>query len=164
MKNINFGQTVSILANAGVIASIIFLAVEVRDNAAQARISTAQNTTELWNNWRYRITDDSALAEIYRVGLADFHSLSESDKLRFDNLMKANIAVVISTITAQDAGLSTLDTELARVRQGDRLAMHFDYPGFRAWWQITDKRDIPVQAIPLLDEALRIRAQNRLPE
>ncbi len=43
MKKIDLGQTITILANVGVIAGIVFLAVELRQNntlmAAQARFN-----------------------------------------------------------------------------------------------------------------------------
>ena len=53
MKKVDLGQTISILANLGVIAGIVFLAVELRQNnslmAAQARFNqlSAQAETHI---------------------------------------------------------------------------------------------------------------------
>ena len=47
MKKIDLGQTITILANVGVIAGIVFLAIELRQNneymAANARYDLLQN-------------------------------------------------------------------------------------------------------------------------
>ena len=42
MEKIDLGQTLTILANLGVIAGIFFLAIEVRDSASLARFSAIQ--------------------------------------------------------------------------------------------------------------------------
>ena len=50
MKKIDFGQTISILANVGVIAGIVFLGIELRQNnelmAAQARQASFENNRQ----------------------------------------------------------------------------------------------------------------------
>ncbi|NIO39275.1 MAG: hypothetical protein GTO41_03165 [Burkholderiales bacterium] len=164
MKKTNLGQTVSILANIGVISSIIFLGMEVRDNATQARVATTANVAEMISTWRYKISDDPALAAIYTTGLADYHSLSDIDKARFEQLMKAFLTTVTIAIRGRDAGLVPLTPELERRSLEGRVFMHLDFPGFRQWWEVTDKRDLVVDQISLVNELARIRSQNRLSE
>lgn len=43
MKKIDLGQTISILADIGVIAGIVFLAYELRQNTLATEIASAQN-------------------------------------------------------------------------------------------------------------------------
>jgi len=45
MKNINYGQTISVLANLGVIAGILFLAIEIRQNTRTAQASAYESLT-----------------------------------------------------------------------------------------------------------------------
>ncbi len=63
MKKIELGQTVSILANAGIIAGIVFLALELRQNNELIR-------TEARNTQNVRIQD--FVQQVYTVpGLAE---------------------------------------------------------------------------------------------
>ena len=94
MKNIDLGQTIQILANVGVIAGILFLAVEIRQNnellATQARYERADvrrsaNLRYIENPELIRVTvaaqngkplteEDSYLLErAYRLTLDDYN-------------------------------------------------------------------------------------------
>jgi hypothetical protein len=48
MKKIDLGQTITILANTGVIASLIFLGMQVRLEAAASRAATFQQLKSSW--------------------------------------------------------------------------------------------------------------------
>ena len=64
MKKIDLGQTISILANLGVIAGIVFLGIELRQNnelmAAQARQASFENNRQFAEN----LFENPSLAEI----------------------------------------------------------------------------------------------------
>jgi len=48
MKKIDLGQTITILANLGVIASLVFLGMQVRQEAAASRAATFQQLKDSW--------------------------------------------------------------------------------------------------------------------
>jgi hypothetical protein len=48
MKKIDLGQTITILANIGVIASLVFLGMQVRQEAAASRAATFQQLKDSW--------------------------------------------------------------------------------------------------------------------
>jgi len=64
MKKIDVGQTLTILANLGVIAGIVFLGYELRQNnafmAAEARFNRLSVSTENWS----LLAENDALAEL----------------------------------------------------------------------------------------------------
>ena len=159
MKKLELSQIVGILANLGVIASIIFLGMEVRGNATQARVSALQNMTGQLVGWRYRITADPSLAAIYVAGLDDYYGLEQPDKVRFEMLMTSLLGVVAAAIQARDAGLVSLTPELQSRSLEGRIFRHLDYPGFRQWWETVDKRDIPTTMRALVDELNEVRAR-----
>ena len=80
MKKIDLGQSITILANIGVIAGIVFLAVELRQNnrvlSAQAQFNILQNrtsgisalseSTEVANFWT-KVNRDEALSDSERL-------------------------------------------------------------------------------------------------
>ena len=79
MKKIDLGQTITILANVGVIAGIVFLAIELRQNnellGQQARIAS----NEQWIASLEGLLDDPGLIELLS---ADPKSLDAGDLSR----------------------------------------------------------------------------------
>jgi hypothetical protein len=87
MKKIDLGQAVTILANVGVIAGIVFLAVELRQNnhmmRAQTRNDIAQSVVSL-----LRDISDTELLEIANKATEGLNQLTriESNKLLYGYL------------------------------------------------------------------------------
>ena len=81
MKNIDLGQGISIAANLGVIAGIVFLGVELNQNnrllEAQAQYSLLENRT----SFGYALLQNPELAE-FLVRARDDGDLSEVDVVR----------------------------------------------------------------------------------
>jgi len=70
MRKIDIGQTITILANIGVIAGIVFLALELRQNTAAVQGATYQALSDGISNQYIGVAHDPALAQalgrIYR--------------------------------------------------------------------------------------------------
>ncbi len=83
MKKIDLGQTITILANVGVIAGIIFLGVELRQNnelmAAEARFSRVMMSNEGWRS----LAENGDLTEL-RVRAWNNEALTEAEQIRVD--------------------------------------------------------------------------------
>ena len=92
MKKIDLGQTLSILANLGVIAGIVFLAIEVRQNQESLeqsnlidRAAVLTDTTAHFAEFRYVISQDEEITDLwYRGRRGEELSLIETD--RFNDL------------------------------------------------------------------------------
>ena len=66
MQKIDIGQTVSILANVGVIAGIVFLGIELQQNNDQLRIQARQNVYDMQAEiQRNFFRNDGGLADLY---------------------------------------------------------------------------------------------------
>ncbi len=63
MKKLDFGQTITILANVGVILGIAFLAIELNQNNELLRAQADYNYMQNRVAWRQRITFDPEYAE-----------------------------------------------------------------------------------------------------
>jgi hypothetical protein len=85
MKRIDLGQAIAILANLGVIAGIVFLAIELQQNnellAAQARGALADRRTEFAE---ILASNPSLAAVVVKVG--DGTALTEVERLQFHML------------------------------------------------------------------------------
>ena len=92
MKKVDVAQTVNTLANIGVIAGIVFLAIEIRQNQESLdegnRISQRAleiSSLERFSDFRGQLAEDEQLARIWLHGVAD-KELTEIDSLRFQAL------------------------------------------------------------------------------
>lgn len=83
MKKLGLGQSIGILANIGVIAGIVFLGVELRQNnelmAAEARFNRVMLSNE---GWRI-LAENGDLTEL-RVRAWNSEALTEAEQVRVD--------------------------------------------------------------------------------
>jgi hypothetical protein len=103
MKKIDFGQTLNTLANAGVIAGIIFLAIEVRQNQATLEEGNVMNqiaveniAQEHFSHFRSLILENEQLLEVWEKGLSGA-ALSNSEQIRFNELCDEHIFRMFQT-------------------------------------------------------------------
>ena len=108
MKKIDLGQTISILANIGVIAGIVFLALELQQNntllSAQARSELANRRT----GFIEMVINSQDLAEIV-VKKAKNEPLTDAEDLRFRALGRRMFASWASQYQEVDQGVITQD-------------------------------------------------------
>jgi len=76
----NIGQVIGAVA---VVISLIYVALQIRQNTNAVRAATAQAVHEHFANWYNSFARDASLAKIAIDGLRDYGSLSETDKARF---------------------------------------------------------------------------------
>jgi len=88
MKKIDLAQAITILANIGVIAGIVFLAVELNQNSEQLRAQAQFSYMQSRANARYQIAFNPEVAE-YLLKPAD--SMTQLEKERYGSLIEATI-------------------------------------------------------------------------
>lgn len=81
MKKIDLGQAIQIVANLGVIAGIVFLAVELRQNNSLLEAEASRGLFENRASYFGGIRNSPELAE-FLVKVAAGQDLSEADELR----------------------------------------------------------------------------------
>ena len=103
MKKLDLGQTISILANIGVIAGIVFLGIEVRQNHVSLneanainRASSSATALEYLNEFRASLAQDEQLAEIWLRGSSG-SELSSVEQVRFFNLCETLLWAIVAS-------------------------------------------------------------------
>ncbi len=66
MKKIDLGQTIAILANLGVIASLLFVGVQVQQGATATRSATVLQLKDSWVQLNLAAATSVELAEAFR--------------------------------------------------------------------------------------------------
>jgi hypothetical protein len=76
----NLGQIIGALA---VVVSLIYVALQIRQNTNAVRSAAAQVVHEHFASWYHLLANDAELSQIAVNGLRDYFSLSETEKARF---------------------------------------------------------------------------------
>jgi len=104
MQKIELGQTITILANVGVIVGIVFLSIEINQSnriaTYEARSALTANSREIartaWEN--------SEVAEFMLKLTTPGQELTELDQHRADNLARTVISNAVEVVIATDSG------------------------------------------------------------
>jgi len=76
----NMGQVIGAIA---VVISLIYVALQIRQNTNAVRSATAQTVHEHFAKWYHLVAADDELSQIVANGLRDYGSLSEQQRVRF---------------------------------------------------------------------------------
>jgi hypothetical protein len=126
MRKIDLGQTIQIVANIGVIAGLIFVGVQLRQERLIASIQSAESSAESLKQWAELVTNN---AEVWVKG-RNGEPLSETEQAEFDALARAY---------SFDSFLVWLrSTQLPTPRDPDSFISQaatefYRYPGLLAW-------------------------------
>lgn len=77
------GAVGEILGAIAVIATLIYLAKQIRQNSQAVQISALRDTTEQWNKWSEVLATSPGLADIVARGNDSYKRLPENEALRY---------------------------------------------------------------------------------
>ena len=153
MRKIDFGQTLGIFANLAVVAGIIFLAIQIREERDYAIV---ENTTIVGHglaDWMSDVALDADTSDTMHRGSQNFQSLTPREQFEFDLLMRSWIIRVemgrfaeARSVSPQGSGPRGESTVLT-----GNLIRFFDSPGTRQWWKSADRRGLPKSAVAYID-------------
>jgi hypothetical protein len=117
---------------AGVIASLLYLAVQVRASTRASAVEAKLRSADMLNIFIDRLIDTPELNGLFLRGLADIESLSESDYFRFSNMaIKAFWLFSANHFQYRIGALSESDWYEPRAV----LLYWLRPPGCRVWWE-----------------------------
>jgi len=88
----NFKFILESIVSLSIVASIFFLAFELRQNTISIQLSNRQSAMEMGNEWDSWIKDTS-FADTYILALNDFSSLSPTQKLQVDKYISQGLNI-----------------------------------------------------------------------
>lgn len=124
------GAIGEILGAVAVVVTLLYLAIQIRQNSRAVQVSALRDTTAQWNHWSHLLVSSPDLAEIVCRGNRSFGDLSEADALRyggfvqtfFDNAESYRTLIEVHKV---DKDMKVLETIVRR-----RLGIQ----GFSEWW------------------------------
>ena len=156
MKKIDLGHTLGVLANLAVVAGIVFLAIQVREERDFAVVENTTIVGQGMADWMSNVAHDRDMSNIVLRGSQDFQSLAPQEQFEFDLLMRSWIMRIEMgrvaqrrSVAPQGSGPQGESTVLT-----GNLIRFCDAPGTRQWWASADKRGIPKGAVAYIDNYL----------
>jgi hypothetical protein len=125
----NIGQVIGAIA---VVVSLIYVALQIRQNTNAVRAATAQSLHEHFASWYHLIASDASLAELATNGLRDYTTLSDTEKARFVSLFMAFLAYFQNAFLKWKQGLLALSLW----KSWEQVMMNLiGAPGGKALWK-----------------------------
>jgi len=87
MNTEKLNSWLGVLANIGVIAGIVFLAFEIRQNTEVAVSSAELEVSNLQTEFHMRLAENPDLARLYRVGQLNPQELTDVEKIQFEYMV-----------------------------------------------------------------------------
>ena len=131
MKKIDLGQSITILANLGVIAGIIFLAIEVQQNTQQLRNQSYQTWSAANTEINMTIADPE-LSALVSSGHEGSENLTKETYIAYAMFHLSMVQMAQSTHYLYLQG--ALDEELWQAEMR-RIAGVLSLTGVRQWWE-----------------------------
>ncbi len=118
-----------------VVATLLYLSKQIRQNSRSVEISALRDTTAQWNHWSDMLATSADLADIIAKGNHSYGNLSESESLRYGAFVQSffdNVESYRDLVTKYqvDKDLAVLESIVAR-----RIAAS----GFSVWWSKNTK-------------------------
>lgn len=133
----DWGAIGEIVGGIAVVASLIYLAVQIRQNTEQIsqsieanRLAAFERNIDAGNRIRELIILNPELAELFTRGLENYDELQDTDKLRFGMLMRNMFSEMQGAYVRQLSVGSDPDAFAGSARILDSLLEH---GGVRAW-------------------------------
>jgi len=124
----NYGEFVGAI---GVVATLAYLAVQIRQNTRATRAASHHAVTDSLNQGNLAMAQNAELAQIWATGIEDRTALTESERQRLDSLLRAYFHVFDSLHYAAKVG--TGERNLLRAEEPG-FAYLLRLPGVREWW------------------------------
>ena len=120
-----------LIAAAGVIASLLFLAIQLREQNRETGLTNWRELLETLTDFK-GLTHDPHLADLVVRGHADYNALSAPEQLAFGNFMEQGIHIIGNF--DKHAGTVPRQMKDLNLAVHNLLLDHLNSPGARMWW------------------------------
>ena len=115
-----------------VVVTLVYLAIQIRQNTDSVRSNTFQSVSESFNAWSVQLIRDPEVVKLYNSGLTDYEALEEIERSRFQLLISTQFRNY-ENIYYQHRH-ATLDHEVWPARRASMIEF-LGQPGVQRWWR-----------------------------
>jgi hypothetical protein len=128
----DWGAIGELVGGIAVIITLIYLAIQIRQNTSVVKTTNFLNLSKGLDDFTRMVAENEELNDLYLKGSEDFHSLSITDKSRFNMLLSVLIHPYQSMYQMKARG--HIDEKLM-LNSFDLLSALLNRPGVRQWWE-----------------------------
>ena len=151
-----------IVSSLGVIASLIFVAWEIRKNTAQTRLANYGSLVDRYNAV-YAQTDDIELAGLIARGRKSYRDLSDAERISFGHYLEQVCIANESMLIFAQAHVHDRESNLALFRK--HIRFHLGFPGAREWFdEFERQRGFPEPFMREIHKAIDDAAPSGIPQ
>jgi hypothetical protein len=125
----NFGEFFGAIA---VVATLVYLAVQIRQNSTQVRLNSIQVSIERWSGMISSVLDDPERFAMWRDGLEHYSSLAPEQQAQFHAQMMRGMTAYTHNLERVESGV--LPREIWQNQRLD-LARILKCPGTKQWME-----------------------------
>ena len=122
-----------IIASVGVIASLIFVGLQIKHNTSALQRNEHNSTMEQWTVIRQAIAQNREIAELMTAGLSGDRALDDADQLRLEQMLQECAWASFHIWDRTQRGVFPKGTFEATA--GVYLCGLLTTPGGKTWWQ-----------------------------
>ena len=119
------------VSSAAVVASLIFVGVQIRQNTKSAQAASHHAVSEALNRINLLWARNGEVARLWLLGMSDRGALTAEDRWRFDSLVRAYLHVCETMYTQARLGAGDRGIVLA---EEDGIKTVFSSAGAKEWW------------------------------
>ena len=131
MNLAEISQISQTLGSAAVVASLIFVGVQIRQNTKTTRAVSHHAVSEALNRVNLLWARDSEVTRIWLLGMSNRSALTPEHRWRFDSMVRAYLHVCETMYT--QAALGAGDSGIV-VAEETGIKYVFSSHGVREWW------------------------------
>jgi hypothetical protein len=111
--------------------SLVYLAVQIRQNTRAVRTSSFHAVTDSFNLLNTAIADNESLARVFRLGTEGLGNLNEDERVRFNFLFLGAIRIFETLYYQNKQGIGEPALWRAEI---ETMTALLGTPGGREWW------------------------------
>jgi hypothetical protein len=127
----NIGEFVAAVA---VVVSLIYLAVQIRQNTRSVRMASHHSISTTMHELSKTMVYEPAVADLWRRGSHDLDSLSNDERMRFETIAAWLFRMYEELFPYHKRG--QIEANFWKTRSRNMLA-YLTLPGVRQWWETT---------------------------
>ena len=141
-----------IVASLGVILSLIFVGLQIKQNTRALERNEHNSTMEQWTVIRQAIARNRDIAELMTAGLSGERALDAADQLRLEQMLQENAWAAFHIWDRTQRGIFPKGTFEAT--GGALLDKLLRTPGGAAWWESSKQIGFPPGFVADVDALL----------
>ena len=127
------GATGEVVGAVAVFATLVYLAIQIRQNTASLKASSHHAITDSFNAINVKIVEDPATARLWHIGHSDQSRLNEDEQVQYAFLVLSYMRIFETLFYQREVG--TMEERLFMTEE-KTLRWTVEQPGFIEWWDV----------------------------